>query len=97
MQKTSARYVRAICLYIHVTVGQEKRTEQSGVINNKDGSCHYDMDPMDFVHDYNEKNKPEQLPSLCRIRRIRLRCIYNSRNIGRSLIEICSSKMIASF
>ena len=30
MQKTSARYVRAICLYIHVTVGQEKRTEQSG-------------------------------------------------------------------
>ena len=71
--------------------------EQSGVINNKDGSCHCDMDPMDFVHDDNEKNKPGQLPSLCHIRRIRLRCIYNSRNIGRSLIEICSSKMIASF
>ena len=76
---------------------RKKKAEQSGVKNNKDGSCHCDMDPMDFVHDDNEKNKPGQLPSLCRIRRIRLRCIYNSRNIGRSLIEICSSKMIASF
>ena len=37
---------------------RKKKAEQSGVKNNKDGSCHCDMDPMDFVHDDNEKNKP---------------------------------------
>ena len=48
MPKTPARYVRAICLYIHVTVGQEKRTEQSGVINNV--VCHFNPNHLNVCH-----------------------------------------------